>query len=166
LKHGALVVFMGYFLLLFETAWGPVLQLGPVRPDGLVALVVWHGIRCSLPEGLLAVLALGVVVEPFTSLPVGLYPFAYAGGYLLVRYVSDHVILTERWQMMLLVFFVSTEVLVIILTGGGNADLFWPWGLGQAFLNGLLTPMFFLLFDTVSAHAFSTGAPQGAREGE
>jgi hypothetical protein len=166
LRSGFFVIFSGFVLLLMETAWGPGVQFGLIRPDGLIALLVWHALRSRLPDGILPVLGLGILTEAFTILPWGLYILAYAGGYLAVRYVVSHVMCVYLWQKMLMVSFVSVGFLVIVLTGSGVADLFWPWGLIQAILNGLICPAFFFCLDSLQSYILSAAPSSGKRRAE
>jgi cell shape-determining protein MreD len=160
-RCGVVAVILGFVLILVETSMGPATRLGMVRPDGLVALVVWHGMRHPLPAGILPILALGILSEPFTLLPGGVHILAFAGGYLMVRYVLNHVICPALWQQMLLVAFVSVVMVVLLLTASGAADLVWPWGFGQAVLNGLTCPLLFFCFERVHAYALTWGGRAG-----
>lgn len=124
-----------------------------IRPDGLMALVVWCGIKTPLPNGLAAILGLGLIAEAFTVTSRGLYIISFTTGYLMVRYILSHVITPYLWQRMFLVAFASTVCLTVLLTGSGDAELVWPWGILQAILNGILSPLYFFLFDKILACA-------------
>lgn len=163
MRSGFFVIFSGFVLLLLETAWGPGVQFGLIRPDGLVALLVWHALRSRLPEGILPVLGLGVLTETFTVLPWGLYILAFVGGYLAVRYVANQVMCVYFWQQMLMVLFVSVGSLVILLTGSGVADLFWPWGLIQAVINSLMCPVLFFCLDSLHSRILPVAPTSGQR---
>ncbi len=147
MKKTLILVFWGYLLLLFQTSWGPVFQWGLVRLNGLVPLVVWYGFGVPMPGGLLAALALGVLCEPFSSIPGGLYIVAFSGAYLLVRYIHDHTIFLVLWQRCLVAVFVSIGVQTVLLLGSRAMDLLWPWALIQAALDGLTYPLWSRLFD-------------------
>ncbi|MGQ9500172.1 MAG: hypothetical protein ACUVQ6_07480 [Dissulfurimicrobium sp.] len=151
-----IIIFTGYLLILTETTLWPISLTGLIRPDGLMALVVWCGIKTPLPDGLTAILGLGLIAEAFTITSKGLYMISFTIGYLMVRYILSHVITPYLWQRMLLVSFVSTICLAVLLTGSGNTDLIWPWGIAQAILNGVSSPLYFLLFDKILgwAHYF------------
>jgi hypothetical protein len=122
-----------------------------------MALVVWCGIKTPLPDGLAAILGLGLIAEAFTVTSRGLYIISFTIGYLMARYILSHVITPYLWQRMLLVAFVSTVCLAVLLTGSGDAELVWPWGILQAILNGISSPLYFILFDKIlgCAHYFS-----------
>lgn len=151
MRSALLVLTLGYLMLAAETAWGLGLQVGLVRLDGVVPLIVWYGLRHPLPGGLLPVLGLALVAETFSYVPVGLYTLAYASGYLVVRYVEAQVMQQPLWQQALLVAFIGVVVMVILLTGSGAAELVWPWGICQALLYGLTAPIWFGFFYRVEA---------------
>ncbi len=148
-----MVILTGYLLMLVETTIESLFWIGPVRPDGLIVLVVWCGLTTPLPNGLAAILGLGLFAEAFSAASRGLYIFSFAAGYLMVRYILSHVITPYLWQRMLLVTVVSMICLTILLVGTGGADLVWPWGALQAILNGILSPAFFFVFDKIKAYS-------------
>ncbi len=148
MKKPAVAFFWGYLILLLETAWGLGLQVGPVRLDGLCALVTWYGLGSPMPGGLLTALGLGVLAEPFSSLPGGLYIVSFSGAYMLVRYIHSHVVYPPLWQQVLLAGFISIGVETVLLVGSGATDLLWPWGFLQALLNGLTYPFWSRLFQS------------------
>ena len=138
---------LGFLLLVTESALGDMASFYGVRIDGVYALLVWFGVRVPMPEGLTPVLLLGVMAEGLTALHPGLYIGAYALAYLMVRYVVRHLMYTSMLHRILLVLFVSMNGTVIILAGGGRAELVWPWGVMQTVLNGLCAPFFLIFFN-------------------
>ena len=156
MKKAFVVIFFGYVLLLIETALGFPFQLGPIQLDGLVPLVAWYGLKHSLPGGILAVLGLGVLSEQMSAMPDGLYTLAYAGEYLMIRYILNHIVCVAAWQQMMLVSFLSIEVVAVLLIGSGAGEFLWPWGFAQALLNGVLAPFWFFVFDKANS-VFPTG---------
>jgi cell shape-determining protein MreD len=157
LKKGLIAISFGYILLLIETALGPLSQFGQIRLDGLVPLIAWYGLQHPLPGGILAVLGLGILSEQMSAMPAGLYTLAYAGEYLMIRYILSHIVCTAAWQQVILVSFLSIEIVAVLSIGSGAAELFWPWGFVQALLNGVLTPFWFLVFDKAASIIFSEG---------
>ncbi|MEA3385576.1 MAG: hypothetical protein U9Q89_03895 [Thermodesulfobacteriota bacterium] len=151
MKKALVVIFFGYVLLLIETALGFQFQLGQIRLDGLVPLVAWYGLQYPLPGGILAVLGLGILSEQMSAMPVGLYVLAYAGEYLMIRYILNHIVCAAAWQQMMLVSFLSIEVVVVFLIGSGAAELLWPWGFAQAMLNGVLASFWFFVFNKANS---------------
>jgi len=164
LKKALVVIFFGYVLLLIETALGFPFQLGQIRLDGLVPLVAWYGLQHSLPGGILAVLGLGILSEQMSAMPAGLYALAYAGEYLMIRYILNHIVCAAAWQQMMLVSFLSIEVVAVLLIGSGAAELLWPWGFAQALLNGVLAPFWFFVFDKANSVIFSEDKWLGVKE--
>ncbi len=148
MKRTILLLFWGYAIVLIQTTWGPALQTGYVRLNGLVPLIVWFGLGTPMPGGLLAALALGVLSEPFSSLPGGLYIIAFSGAYFLVRYIHDHIIYPPLWQQVLLATFISIGVQTVLLVGSKATDLLWPWGFVQAVIDGITYPLWVGLFDS------------------
>lgn len=163
-KKALVVIFLGYVLLLIETALGFPFQLGQIRLDGLVPLVAWYGLQHSLPGGILAVLGLGILSEQMSAMPAGLYALAYTGEYLMIRYILSHIVCAAAWQQMMLVSFLSIEVVAILLIGSGAAELLWPWGFAQALLNGVLAPFWFFVFDKVNSVISSEDMWFGVKE--
>jgi len=155
LKKALIVIFFGYILLLIATALGFPFRSGQIRLDGLVPLVAWYGLQHPLPGGILAVLGLGILSEQMSAMPDGLYALAYAGEYLMIQYLLNHIVCATAWQQMMLVSFLSIEVVAVLLIGSGAAELLWPWGFAQALLNGILTPFWFFVFDKANSLIFS-----------
>ncbi|NDY43527.1 hypothetical protein G3N55_11845 [Dissulfurirhabdus thermomarina] len=137
----------GFVLLVLETALGRVFQAGMIRLDGVVPMVIWHGLRRPLPAGLIPVLALALLAGVFSNVATGLFFVAYAAGYLLVRYLQGQVLCPAAWQQALLAGFVGLAVALVLFAGDGVTDLFWPWGVGQAVVWGVTAPAWFWLFD-------------------
>jgi cell shape-determining protein MreD len=164
LKKALVVIFLGYVLLLIETAMGFPFQLGQIRLDGLVPLVAWYGLQYSLPGGILAVLGLGILSEQMSAMPVGLYVLAYTGEYLMIRYVLNHIVCAAAWQQIMLVSFLSIEVVAVLLIGSGAAELLWPWGFAQALLNGVLAPFWFFVFNKANSIISSEDMWFGVKE--
>jgi hypothetical protein len=156
LKKGFIVILFGYILILIETALGSLFQFGQVRLDGLVPLIAWHGLQSGLPSGIVPVLGLGVLSEQTSVMQTGLYTISYVGEYLVIRYILNHVAFVAIWQTMILVSFLSVEIMAILLVGSGAADLFWPWGFIQALLNGIFVPFWFFIFDKANSIIFSS----------
>ena len=157
MKKGLIAISFGYILLVIETALGPLFQFGQIRMDGLVPLTAWYGFQHPLPGGILAVLGLGILSEQLSAMPAGLYTLAYAGEYLMIRYISNHIMCTSAWQQVILVSFLSIEVVSVLSIGSGAAEFLWPWGFAQALLNGVLAPFWFFVFDKASSFIFSEG---------
>ncbi len=149
MRDGLITILLGYTLALIETTWGPLLQFEQVRLDGLVSLVVWYGLDHPLPGGIIPVLILGFLCEQLSGLPAGLYPLVYVSGYLITRYILNHVVCVTIWQQMLLVSFVSIEVIAVLLVGSGAVELIWPCGIGQILLNSIMAPLWFSVFDRI-----------------
>ncbi len=164
MKKALVVIFLGYVLLLIETAMGFPFQLGQIRLDGLVPLVAWYGLQYSLPGGILAVLGLGILSEQMSAMPVGLYVLAYTGEYLMIRYVLNHIVCAAAWQQIMLVSFLSIEVVAVLLIGSGAAELLWPWGFAQALLNGVLAPFWFFVFNKANSIISSEDMWFGVKE--
>lgn len=163
MKKAFVVIFFGYVLLLIETAFGFPFQLGQIQLDGLVPLVAWYGLQHSLPGGILAVLGLGILSEQMSAMPDGLYTLAYAGEYLMIRYILNHIVCVAAWQQMMLVSFLSIEVVAVLLIGSGAGELLWPWGFAQALLNGVLAPFWFFVFDKANSVFPSEDNPVGVK---
>ncbi|MCK4426062.1 MAG: hypothetical protein KAV69_04880 [Deltaproteobacteria bacterium] len=130
----------------------------------MVPLIAWYGLQYSLPGGILAVLGLGILSEQLSAMPAGLYALAYAGEYLMIRYILNHIVCAAAWQQMILVSFLSIEVVAVLLIGSGAAELMWPWGFAQALLNGILAPFWFFVFDKANSVIFSEGLWLGVKE--
>lgn len=124
-----------------------MIQFGQIRLDGLVALVAWHALSNPLPGGLLTVLGMGMLCESVSVLTNGIYILTFSSAYLIVRYILNHVIYPPVWQQILLVAFISMIVVTATQIASGATELVWPWGVAQAFLNGITAPVWFKTFD-------------------
>ncbi len=155
MKEFLFFLVLGYVLLVIESAAGGAGTFHGIRVTGVFALIVWFGVKVPIPEGLTAVLVLGVMAEGMTALQPGLYIGAYALAYLMVRYVVSHLMYTSMLHKILLVFFVSMNGTVVLLAGGGHVDMVWPWGVLQTGLNGISALLFLALFDWLYGTVFS-----------
>jgi len=154
-KKALLVICLGYILLLIETTLGLPFHFGHIQLDGLVPLIAWYGIQHPLPGGILAVLGLGILSEQMSAMPYGLYILVYAGEYLMIRYILNQIVCAAAWQQMMLVSFLSIEIVAVLLIGSGAAELLWPWGFAQALLNGIIAPLWFFVFDKANWFIFN-----------
>ncbi len=156
MRRAFLFLLTGYLLMVSETAWGNELQVGFVRIDGLLALIVWYAIRHPVAEGIMPVCLLGFMSTPLSALPSWSFVAGYALVYLTVRYIQFHVLELLMWQQMLIVMFTSLQAVIILTIVGGDVGLVWPWGIGQAILNGITAPVWFFLFNRMDGFFFES----------
>ncbi len=155
----------GYLLMVFETAWGNELQVGFIRLDGLLALIVWYALRHTVAEGFIPVCLLGLIAASLSALPPWIFVMDYAVVFLMVRYIQSHVLELMMWQRMLVVMFTSLQAVTILMIVAGDIGLVWPWGIGQSILNGITSPIWFFLFDRMDGFFFeSIHSDAGAKD--
>lgn len=155
MKDTLFFLFLGYALLIMESAIGSTTSVYGMRVDGIFALIVWFGVRVPMPEGFTPVLILGVMAEGLTALHPGFYIGSYVLAYLMVRYVVSHLMYASILHKILLVLFVSMNGTVIILAGSGHVELVWPWGVAQTVFNGMCAILFLPFFDWLHQVVFS-----------
>ncbi len=145
------LVILGYLAAAFQSSAGVFFQVGFIRLDAVPALICWYSLRQKVPQGVVAMVVFGLLISIFSTIPYYLFPISYVLGFLTVRYIISNVLELSKWQIYLLVGFLSMEIIVAQLAGSGSAELVWPWGLIQSALNVVTAPVFFFIFNRVEA---------------
>jgi rod shape-determining protein MreD len=149
-----------FLLMLLQITFFTGIKAGYIVVDFLTPFIVWWSLRTPLPEGILTVLAAGILADTLSALPPGLFIFAWSLGYLTTRYIARHLNGTTMWHNMFITGFVTMETVVILQVGSQAIDLVWPWGIGQALLNSVLTSLFFRFFDFFADNPEDEAAPE------
>ncbi len=137
--------------LLLQTTVLPAYLEAPFRPDLLLVIVVYLGLRGSAPGGACLALLAGLVHDCFSGLYLGLYGFAYLCLYLALRLVADYLYADSRYLFALVVFAASFIVgllqlvlLLIFSAAEGVYASLLPSLLPQALVNTLCASVFAL----------------------
>lgn len=148
-----------FFFMLLQFTLLTGLKFGYLTIDTITPFLVWWAIRTPMPMGLVATVAAGIIAEILSSIPTGLFIFAWSTGYLSTRYMAGHMAEPEIWQQTFMVAFVSMEITVILQTGSSAIELVWPWGILQALLNAMTAPIFFSIFNFATYTSRQSDAP-------
>lgn len=122
---------LGSFVLVCQTSLLANLPAWVGNPDLLFLLVVYVSIRISDFRGFFLVLYFGLLMEVFSGLAPGLFPFIYGGLFLTARFLSRRIIFDEPTHHPALAAFsylISHSVVYLYLEiFGKDIDLFWSW---------------------------------------
>lgn len=144
------IVMIVYGSLLVQVTLLPAYFADPFKPNLLIVLIAWLGLReGGWHTGALAFL-LGLVADCFNGLYLGLSAFSFLFIYLVLRKVADRLY-TDSLYLMLLVVFVATLVnglihlllLILFSVADGVYSSLLPGLLPQALVNALAASLLF-----------------------
>lgn len=143
MRHLALIV-LGLLLLALEGAACRLLQVEVLRPDPILVLVVFLGIRAEAGS-VLSVFVLGLFADSFAGTPTGMLTCLYLVVWMLVRGSQSFLIPDQTRIAFGLLFVVSlvfnlmlAGLLVGFTPGGSVVTGILIWMIPLAFLNLLL----------------------------
>jgi hypothetical protein len=136
---------MGFIFLLIESALGDILSVALIKFDGLLPLIVWYSLHSSFISGFIYIFIIGILVSIFST--TFSYLLAVILAFFIVKFISVNININMIYEKMLLVGFVSIISMIIIMSLSNYPEVFWPWGVYQAIVNALFTPLFFFFFD-------------------
>jgi rod shape-determining protein MreD len=134
--------------LLFQVTIFPAYLADSFRPDLLIIVVVYLGLRKTVRGGWCLAFLLGLVRDCFSGLYLGLAGFVYLSVYLFLKMVADFLYTGSRSLMILVVFLASVtagllQLLLLLLyskADGIYASLL-PALIPQALVNTLLASL-------------------------
>lgn len=120
------MVLFVFGLLLFRTAWEPILPGFYRRWDVLLPFMVYFGQRRSLPEGLILALFTSHLYSLCSAAPIGVFTTHYLILFSVARLLS-YVIYANTWFSILVLMFslaiLSRIILTLVATAFGHG---WP----------------------------------------
>jgi rod shape-determining protein MreD len=123
------------------------------RPDLLFIFIIFITIHLELIQGAFLVLLLGLVMDIFSGIFLGLYPVTNLILFFIVRFLSKRIIVTEMPHQvpLVLICYVFANTIIFISTTVLAPENVLPWNwkaiFFQMLLLSILTIPFFALFD-------------------
>ncbi len=147
MKESFLVILIGYIILLLDVTIFASIQFSNFRIEGIMPLVIWYGIRRRNFEPIVAVIILALIAGTFTYASTGIWIVCLCIGYLLASYIYSQIGNLIWYQHILLLWFLTSVMVVILMFGTDATDLIWPYGIIEAFILAILCPIWFYFFD-------------------
>jgi len=144
---------LGSFLLVCQTSLLARLPAWVGDPDLLFLLVVYVSIRMPDFRGFFLVLFYGLLMDVFSGLAPGLFPFIYGGIFITAKLLSRRIIFDEPTHHPALTAFsyLASHSLIYLYLELFNPDidLYWSWHelLLAMLIQAVLTLPLFQLFD-------------------
>ena len=155
---------LGISIIVLQTT---ILQLLPAwlgKPDILFLLVVYIACRGDMLRGALAILVLGLFMDVFSGVYLGLYPVMYLLVLSFIKGISRRVAINEfAYQVPLAVIaylFVGIGMFFLALIMAPDSPPQWSWGtmLLQLLIIAVIGTPVFGLFDTIMNFYLSSSA--------
>ena len=155
---------LGILLLVLQTTF---LQLLPVwlgKPDLLFLLIVYIACQAGILRGALVVLLLGLLMDAFSGVFLGLYPVIYLLVFAFIKGISSQIAINE------FAYQVPLAVISYILVGIGmflfsffltpDSPPQWSWGimLLQLIILAVIGTPVFGIFDSIMSFYRSSKA--------
>lgn len=122
---------LGILLLTLQTSLLISLPEWLGRPDPLFVLIVFVAARLELVHGAIVLLLLGLVMDIFSGVFLGLYPIVYLLLFFGLQSLSKRLIIQEVAHQIPLVLtcylFVNSLLFIIATLLAPENDLVWNW---------------------------------------
>jgi len=132
--------------LLLQVTLFPAYLRDPFKPNLLVILVAYLGLRQQSPMGGVVVFLLGLLQDCFSGLYLGLNAFTYLVTYIILRQIADRLYTDSRYLMILVVVLATfgngllqLPLLLLFSAAPGVYAALLPALLPQALVNALAT---------------------------
>jgi len=150
MRRSFLVLLLGYIILLLDVTIFASIQFNYFRIDGIIPLVIWYGLKQRTFEPIMVVIILALIAGTFTYASTGIWIICLCVGYLLSCYIYSQIGNLMWYQHILLLWFLTTVMIVILMFGTDATDLIWPYGIIDAFILAIFSPIWFYIFDFFS----------------
>ena len=143
----------GLILLITQTTLFGSMPDWMGRPDLLFIFVIFITVRLEIIEGAFLVLLLGLIMDIFSGIFLGLYPVTNLILFFIVRFLAKRIIVGELPHQIPLVLscYVFSNAIIFISTAVLAPENILPWNwkaiFFQMLLLSILTIPFFALYD-------------------
>jgi rod shape-determining protein MreD len=158
MMRDALMLLVGFSLIVVQSALGAVVDLGVLMPNLVLPIVLYLALApdVSLARGAVLSFALGVLFDSATGNSMGLFTFVHEATFLLARGASLRLIIRGRLSQMLTTAAsaalgsITLIALRSIFRKSSQIDIFSPGYvalavLGSALSTGLSAPLIYQL---------------------
>ena len=155
---------LGILILVLETTFLHLLPAWLGKPDLLFLLIVYVACQADFFRGALIVLLLGLIMDTFSGVFLGLYPVTYLLVFAFIKGISRQIAINEfAYQVPLAVIsylFVGTGMFLISFFLAPESPPQWSWGaiLLQLLILAVIGTPVFGIFDSVSNFYKSSSA--------
>jgi rod shape-determining protein MreD len=161
-----IVIFMilGILIIVLETTFLQLLPAWLGKPDLLFLLIVYVACQANFFRGALIVLLLGLIMDAFSGVFLGLYPVTYLLVFAFIKGISRQIAINEfAYQVPLAVvsyLFVGTGMFLFSFFLAPDSPPQWSWGaiLLQLLILAVIGTPVFGIFDSVSNFYKSSSA--------
>ncbi len=147
MKEFILLIVIGYILLLLDVTIFASIQFSYFRIEGIIPLVIWYGLKCKNFEPIIVVIILALIAGTFTYASTSVWILCLCIGYILAYYIYSQISNLAWYQHILLLWFITSVMVVILMFGTDATDLIWPYGITEAFILAIFCPLWFYFFD-------------------
>ncbi|MCK9293620.1 MAG: rod shape-determining protein MreD [Desulfobulbaceae bacterium] len=145
--------FLGVFLLILQTSLLAILPGWVGRPDAFFVLIVFVATRLKFVHGALLLLVLGLIMDIFSRIFLGVYPITYLLLFFLLHGISRRLAIHEpvhRIPMAIASYlFVNSLLYSFASYLAPENELIWNWKdiLMQILLLAIITLPLFTFFE-------------------
>jgi rod shape-determining protein MreD len=161
MRRLTLPLLTGILLLTIQTTVLLALPIHRIRPDLMLILTLWLVFSYPPLSGGILVFVLGYLLDVFSGNSFGLYPFSRVLLFYVLYHFKDHFYLEGVVSQFFLTFISALveglflTVLLVIFNPHPLQTFYGTWAtvlLPQALFTGLISPLFFSLFERGAAY--------------
>lgn len=144
---------LGLSLLIIQTTLFSAMPDWLGRPDLLFIFIIFITVRLEIIQGAFLILLLGLIMDIFSGIFLGLYPVTNLILFFVIHFLSRRFIISELPQQIPLVLtcYLFTSTMIFISTAILEPENILPWNwkaiFFQMLLLAILTIPFFALYD-------------------
>jgi rod shape-determining protein MreD len=155
---------LGILILVLQTTFLQLLPAWLGKPDILFLLIVYVACQADILRGAFIVLLLGVLMDAFSGVFLGLYPVIYLLVFAFIKGISRQIAINEfAYQVPLAVIsylFVSIGMFLFAFFLAPDSPPQWSWGviLLQLLILAVIGTPIFGIFDSITNFYRSSSA--------
>jgi len=163
MKRFVLPLFLGILFLVVQATCLPFFPFYRVRPDLLLIFTLYMAFLFPPISGGILAFFMGYLVDLFSGNALGFYTFSRSLLFFTAYFFKERIYIEGFYSQCLFVFLsaILEGILILILMNalqsvpfGKLYPIFFTFLLPQSFFTGLVTPLFFFLFEKGSLLLF------------
>ena len=146
---------LGIFILVLQTTFLQLLPTWLGKPDILFLLIVYIAFKADMLRGAFVILVLGLLMDTFSGVFLGLYPVIYLLVFAFIKGISMQIAINQfAYQVPLAVIsylFVGTGMFLFSFILAPDSPPQWSWGiiLIQLLILAVIGTPVFGIFDSI-----------------
>ena len=155
---------LGILIIVMQTTFLQLLPAWLGKPDILFLLIIYISCKSDILRGSVVILMLGLLMDVFSGVFLGLYPVIYLLVFAFIKGISRKIAINEfAYQVPLAVIsylFVGTGMFLFSFSLAPDAPSQWSWGnmLLQLLMLAVIGAPVFGIFDSIMNFYKSTSA--------